>query len=168
MERVRPRKGRMDHSGGAHEDATSAPEPPAPKGSIDPQPAAPDHRAGKAGLPLDPHRAPPEGKKASRNLGAVHLIPCPAAITVLLICMQLKQLSIGFVLVVCFSIGLALTLVSAGLLAALSVRHISRRWSGFSAFARRAPYASAALILMVGLYTAWLGWHGLAMMPHLS
>ena len=66
--------------------------------------------------------------------------------------MQLKQLSIGFVLVVCFSIGLDLTLVSAGVLAALSVRHISRRWSGFSAFARRAPYASAALILMVGLY----------------
>ncbi len=104
------------------------------------------------------------------------LIPCPAAITVLLICMQLKQLSLGFVLVVCFSIGLALTLVSAGVLAALSVRHISRRWSGFSSFARRAPYASAALILLVGLYTAWLGWHGLglhhvsamAMAPNLS
>lgn len=89
------------------------------------------------------------------------LIPCPAAITVLLICMQLKQLSLGFVLVLCFSIGLALTLVSAGVLAALSVRHVSQRWSGFSAFARRAPYASAALILMVGLYTGWLGWHGL-------
>ena len=90
------------------------------------------------------------------------LIPCPAAITVLLICMQLKAFSLGFVLVLCFSIGLALTLVSAGVLAALSVRHVSQRWSGFSAFARRAPYASAALILMVGLYTGWLGWHGLA------
>ncbi|GLI25541.1 MULTISPECIES: nickel/cobalt efflux transporter [Xanthobacteraceae] len=90
------------------------------------------------------------------------LIPCPAAITVLLICMQLKVFSLGFVLVLCFSIGLALTLVSAGVLAALSVRHVSQRWSGFSAFARRAPYASAALILMVGLYTGWLGWHGLS------
>lgn len=90
------------------------------------------------------------------------LIPCPAAITVLLICMQLKAFSLGFVLVLCFSIGLALTLVSAGVLAALSVRHVSQRWSGFSAFARRAPYASAALILMVGLYTGWLGWHGLS------
>jgi len=45
------------------------------------------------------------------------LIPCPAAITVLLICMQLKAFSLGFVLVLCFSIGLALTLVSAGVLA---------------------------------------------------
>lgn len=89
------------------------------------------------------------------------LIPCPAAITVLLLCIQLKQFSLGFALVVCFSIGLALTMVSAGVLAALSVRHVSRRWSGFGAFARRAPYASAALIVMVGLYTGWLGWDGL-------
>lgn len=89
------------------------------------------------------------------------LIPCPAAITVLLLCIQLKQLSLGFVLVVCFSIGLALTMVSAGVLAALSVKHVSTRWSGFSSFARRAPYASAALIVLVGLYTGWLGWQGI-------
>ena len=89
------------------------------------------------------------------------LIPCPAAITVLLLCMQLKQLSLGFVLVVCFSIGLALTMVSAGVIAALSVKHVSKRWSGFSTFARRAPYASAVLIVLVGLYTGWTGWQGL-------
>jgi len=89
------------------------------------------------------------------------LIPCPAAITVLLLCIQLKHLSLGFVLVVCFSIGLALTMVSAGVLAALSVKHVSSRWSGFSGFARRAPYASAAVIICVGLYTGWLGWQGL-------
>jgi nickel/cobalt exporter len=89
------------------------------------------------------------------------LIPCPAAITVLLLCIQLKQLSLGFALVACFSIGLALTMVSAGVVAALSVRHVAGRWSGFGAFARRAPYASAALIVLVGLYTGWLGWDGL-------
>ncbi|MBY0252554.1 MAG: nickel/cobalt efflux transporter RcnA [Methylobacterium organophilum] len=89
------------------------------------------------------------------------LIPCPAAITVLLLCIQLKQFSLGFALVVCFSIGLALTMVSAGVLAALSVKHVASRWSGFGAFARRAPYASAALIVLVGLYTGWLGWEGI-------
>lgn len=89
------------------------------------------------------------------------LIPCPAAITVLLLCIQLKQLSLGFALVVCFSIGLALTMVSAGVVAALSVKHAASRWPGFSAFARRAPYASAALIVLVGLYTGWLGWRGI-------
>src|SRR6267378_3952041 len=46
------------------------------------------------------------------------LIPCPAAITVLLLCIQLKQISLGFVLVLCFGIGLAITMVSAGVLAA--------------------------------------------------
>ncbi|MDQ0446968.1 nickel/cobalt efflux transporter [Methylobacterium aerolatum] len=89
------------------------------------------------------------------------LIPCPAAITVLLLCIQLKQFSLGFALVICFSIGLALTMVSAGVLAALSIEHVASRWSGFGAFARRAPYASAALIVLVGLYTGWLGWEGL-------
>ena len=63
------------------------------------------------------------------------LIPCPAAITVLLLCIQLKQLSLGFLLVLCFSIGLAATMVTAGVIAALSVRHVEKRWSGFSAFA---------------------------------
>jgi nickel/cobalt transporter (NicO) family protein len=85
------------------------------------------------------------------------LIPCPAAITVLLLCLQLKQFSLGFTLVVCFGIGLAITMVSAGVLAALSLRHIERRWSSFSHYARQAPYASAALIVLVGLYTGWLG-----------
>lgn len=89
------------------------------------------------------------------------LIPCPAAITVLLLCIQLKQISLGVVLVLCFSIGLALTMVSAGVLAALSVKHVATRWSGFSAFARRAPYASGVLIILVGLYMGVQGWTGI-------
>lgn len=86
------------------------------------------------------------------------LIPCPAAITILLLCLQLKQFSLGFTLVLCFGIGLAITMVSAGVLAALSLHHIERRWTGFSRFARQAPYVSAALIILVGTYTGWLGW----------
>jgi nickel/cobalt exporter len=89
------------------------------------------------------------------------LIPCPAAITILLLCIQLKQFTLGFTLVLCFGTGLALTMVSAGVLAALSMRHIERRWTGFSHFARQAPYVSAALILLVGAYTGWLGVHAL-------
>jgi nickel/cobalt exporter len=86
------------------------------------------------------------------------LIPCPAAITVLLLCIQLKQISLGVVLVLCFSIGLAVTMVTAGVVAALSVKHVASRWSGFSAFARRAPYASGVLIILVGLYMGVEGW----------
>nr|WKV18925.1 Nickel/cobalt efflux transporter RcnA [Methylobacterium radiotolerans JCM 2831] len=79
----------------------------------------------------------------------------------LLLCIQLKQFSLGFALVVCFSVGLAITMVSAGVLAALSVKHVASRLSGFSGFARQAPYASAMLIVLVGLYTGWLGWQGI-------
>lgn len=89
------------------------------------------------------------------------LIPCPAAITVLLLCLQLKEFTLGFALVLCFSIGLALTLVTVGAAAALSVRHATRRFSWFGAFARKAPYFSSVLIIAVGLYVGWHGWTGL-------
>ncbi|CAO3441399.1 nickel/cobalt efflux transporter [Azospirillum endophyticum] len=88
------------------------------------------------------------------------LIPCPAAITVLLLCLQLKEVALGGVLVLCFSIGLALTLMSAGVVAALGMRHAERRWSGtIDRIARQAPYVSGILILAVGLY---VGIHGLS------
>jgi nickel/cobalt exporter len=90
------------------------------------------------------------------------LIPCPAAITVLLLCLQLREFSLGFGLVLCFSIGLAITLVAVGAAAALSVRHANRRWSWFGTVARRAPYLSGVLIILVGLYVGYHGWAGLA------
>jgi nickel/cobalt exporter len=89
------------------------------------------------------------------------LIPCPAAITVLLLCLQLKQFVLGVALVACFSIGLAVTMVGAGVAASLSVRHVQKSWSGFSTFARRAPYASGALMLLIAIYMAVSGWVGL-------
>jgi nickel/cobalt exporter len=90
------------------------------------------------------------------------LIPCPAAITVLLLCLQLKEFTLGFALVLCFSIGLAITLVSVGTAAALSVRHATQRWSWFGTFARKAPYFSSVLIIAVGLYVGYHGWAGLS------
>lgn len=89
------------------------------------------------------------------------LIPCPAAITVLLICMQLREIALGTVLVLCFSIGLAITLVSVGVAASISLRAVEKRSSWFSTAAARAPYFSGALIVLVGLYTVWHGWSGL-------
>ncbi|GER21401.1 nickel transporter [Variovorax paradoxus] len=86
------------------------------------------------------------------------LIPCPAAITVLLLCLQLKRFTLGASLVLCFSIGLAITMVAAGVVAALGMKHASKRFSNFGAFARRAPYVSSALIILVGLY---VGYHGI-------
>jgi nickel/cobalt exporter len=90
------------------------------------------------------------------------LIPCPASIAVLLLCLQLKKIALGAALVVCFSIGLALTMVATGSVAALGVRHASRHFSGFGELARRAPYVSGTLILLVGLYVGYQGLHALA------
>ncbi|MGB4911649.1 MAG: nickel/cobalt efflux protein RcnA, partial [Candidatus Dechloromonas phosphoritropha] len=59
------------------------------------------------------------------------------------------------------SIGLALTMVASGALAALSVKHVSTRWSGFGEFARKAPYFSGTRILLVGLYVGYQGIHAL-------
>ncbi|WP_432257555.1 nickel/cobalt efflux protein RcnA [Cupriavidus sp. TMH.W2] len=90
------------------------------------------------------------------------LIPCPASVTVLLLCLQLKKITLGATLVLCFSIGLAMTMVASGALAALSVKHVSRRWGGFGDFARKAPYLSGALIVLVGLYVGGQGVQGLS------
>lgn len=85
------------------------------------------------------------------------LIPCPASITVLLLCLQLKKIVLGATLVLCFSIGLAMTMVLSGVLAALSVKHLASNWQGFGHFARKAPYFSGLLIALVGLYVGFQG-----------
>jgi len=90
------------------------------------------------------------------------LIPCPASLTVLLLCLQLKKIALGTTLVLCFSLGLALTMVASGTVAALGVRHAAQRFSRFGELARRAPYVSGCLILLVGLYVAYQGLQALA------
>jgi nickel/cobalt exporter len=76
----------------------------------------------------------------------------------LLLCLQLKKVAMGATLVMGFSVGLALTMVAAGVVAAITGRHASKRFSGFGEFARKAPYFSSAVILVVGLYVGYHGW----------
>ncbi|WP_066708721.1 hypothetical protein [Celeribacter ethanolicus] len=61
------------------------------------------------------------------------LIPCPAAITVFILCLHLDKVALGLTLVSDFSIGLAATLVAVGIVAALSLKAISARTSRFDA-----------------------------------
>ncbi|MGT8787638.1 nickel/cobalt efflux protein RcnA [Klebsiella oxytoca] len=89
------------------------------------------------------------------------LIPCPASITVLLICLQLKKVSLGATLVLSFSVGLALTLVASGAIAALSLKHVANRWPGLNDLSRKAPWISGALIIVVGCYMLLHGWRNL-------
>ncbi|CDN01855.1 TPA: nickel/cobalt efflux protein RcnA [Klebsiella quasipneumoniae subsp. quasipneumoniae] len=89
------------------------------------------------------------------------LIPCPASITVLLICLQLKKFSLGATLVLGFSVGLALTLVASGAIAALSIKHATRRWPWLNDISRKAPWISGLLIIVVGIYMMLHGLSGL-------
>ena len=62
-------------------------------------------------------------------------------------------------LVLGFSVGLALTLVLTGVISALSVNYMSKKFTGFGDIVRKAPYISSVLILCVGIY---LGYEGLS------
>ena len=86
------------------------------------------------------------------------LMPCPAAFTILLVCLQLKKFSLGISMVLAFSFGLALTLVTVGILAAWSLHHAEKRFSGFGKIARKLPYISCAILLLMGIYIGLEGW----------
>ena len=93
------------------------------------------------------------------------LMPCPAAVTVLIICLQLKQLTLGFALVAAFSLGLAMTMVTTGVVAAWSVHHAQKRFKGFGDLMRKAPYVSVIILLVVATYIGLQAWHGISMQP---
>ena len=85
------------------------------------------------------------------------LMPCPAAFSVLVLCLQVKKLTLGFALVAAFSLGLALTLVSVGVIAAWSVKRIENSSSRFADLARNAPYLSSGLLILLGSFLAARG-----------
>jgi nickel/cobalt exporter len=79
------------------------------------------------------------------------LMPCPSAVAVLLICLQTRAFTLGFGMVAGFSLGLAITLISVGVLAAWGAQKASEGWSGFARWAKRLPYFSAALVALIGV-----------------
>lgn len=90
------------------------------------------------------------------------LIPCPAAVTVLVLALTSDQIAYAIISVFAFSIGLAATLVAVGMIAAVGARKIGERWQGFSRLAQRAPYVSGVVIILVGIYVTYHGVSGLA------
>lgn len=79
------------------------------------------------------------------------LLPCAAAVTVLLLCLQMQRVWLGMALVLCFSIGLAATLMLSGVFAAWGAGKVARRWKGVDAIAARAPYGASAVLACLGL-----------------
>jgi nickel/cobalt exporter len=78
------------------------------------------------------------------------LVPCPAALVLLLSAISLGQPGFGMVLVVVFSMGLAVVLTGIGLLMVYA-RQLFERYSFEARIPRFLPVASAAAISFVGL-----------------
>jgi nickel/cobalt transporter (NicO) family protein len=78
------------------------------------------------------------------------LVPCPAALVLLLSAISLGRLGFGMVLVVAFSVGLALVLTGIGVLM-IYAKRLFERFSFEARVPRLLPVASALAILLVGL-----------------
>jgi nickel/cobalt exporter len=79
------------------------------------------------------------------------LMPCPAAIAVLLICIQLKAFTLGVAMVAAFSLGVGLTLIAIGLAVVWGAGKFTKAWPGFEQATQKLPYLSAGLVLVIGL-----------------
>ena len=78
------------------------------------------------------------------------LLPCPSAIAVLIVALQMKAYALGVAMVAAFSVGLAATLVAVGLIAVWGARRLSGV-SGFSRWSRRLPLFSFVLVMLMGV-----------------
>ena len=77
------------------------------------------------------------------------LMPCPASVTILLICLQLKRVALGLTLVASFSTGLAISLVSVGVVAAWGARKLGEKFNRLDGTIRRLPYLSSLLMVVI-------------------
>jgi nickel/cobalt transporter (NicO) family protein len=93
------------------------------------------------------------------------LLPCPAAFTIVLVCLQLKRFALGIFMVLSFSAGLAFTLIATGVLAAWSLRHAEKHFGGLGSVARKLPYLSSGILTLMGLFIGIQGWLHLTPRP---
>ena len=78
------------------------------------------------------------------------ILPCPSALVVLLAAISLHRVAFGLVLIVAFSLGLALSVTGVGLVAVLAKKAFARR-SFDGLLIRALPAVSALVILVAGV-----------------
>jgi ABC-type nickel/cobalt efflux system permease component RcnA len=112
------------------------------------------------GAPTDGARRQ-AGKVSSRQLLVLGItggiIPCPAALVVLLSAVAVHRTGFGLFLIVAFSIGLAAVLITMGLAAVYAGHAMSRLRLEGSLVQRWLPMGSAAMIILLGLSIALRG-----------
>jgi ABC-type nickel/cobalt efflux system permease component RcnA len=75
--------------------------------------------------------------------------PCPAALVVLLAAIALDQIAYGILVIIAFSIGLAMTLTGLGIAVVRGAGWLQGR-PQFEGFVRYGPLASALVIAAIG------------------
>ena len=80
------------------------------------------------------------------------LVPCPAAIAILLAAVGAGRLGEGLTYILLFSVGLAAVLIAVGI-AVVSAGKLASRFLDAKRFARKISIASAALITLIGVAT---------------
>jgi ABC-type nickel/cobalt efflux system permease component RcnA len=82
------------------------------------------------------------------------LVPCPAALVLLLSCISIGRPGFGLLLLISFSVGLALVLMLIGIMVLVVKKSVpkSSKPSHVEAWARFAPLGSAAAIFAIGVY----------------
>jgi nickel/cobalt exporter len=82
------------------------------------------------------------------------IVPCPAALVVLLSALSLRRVGFGLLLIVAFSLGLALVLVAIGLLVVYAGRLVTRLDERGPLVTRWLPLMSSAVMTLLGLSIA--------------
>ena len=80
------------------------------------------------------------------------MVPCPAAIAVLLAAVASGKLGQGLTYILLFSVGLAAVLIAIGL-TVVSAGKLAARFLDAKRFARKIAIASAAIISLIGVVT---------------
>lgn len=78
------------------------------------------------------------------------MIPCPASITVMLLALSVGKTGWGLLMVLGFSMGLALTLVGVGVLIVMSLGQLGKS-ARFAWISRNAPFVSAGVVILSGV-----------------
>jgi nickel/cobalt transporter (NicO) family protein len=78
------------------------------------------------------------------------IVPCPAALVVLLSAVSMQRIGFGLLLIVAFSVGLAAVLIATGLLMVYARDFVSRLRTDGRVFTRWLPLASSTIITLFG------------------
>lgn len=83
------------------------------------------------------------------------IVPCPAALVVLLSAVAMQRISFGLLLIVAFSIGLAAVLIAIGMLMVYARQFMARFQTEGQWTTRWLPITSSAFILLAGIALTW-------------